>query len=132
MGFRVEVVTPESTVLSGEAVFVLARALNGDLGILEGHAPMLAGLGTGKLEVHMADGAIHRFVVAGGFLEASPDRVAVLADVAESQESVDLEAARREKEALADRFAKEPTPEVEARLRFAEARLALAEEARRS
>jgi len=133
MAFHIELVTPEATILSGSAVFVLARALNGDLGILEGHAPMVAGLGTGKLEVHMDDGEVRRFLIDGGFLEATPDKVVVLADTTEDAESIDLQRALQERDRLAEEISRAEAHGEEVgtklrQLRLAEARVALAQE----
>ncbi len=130
MAFRIEVVTPEATILSGDAIFVLARSLNGDVGILEGHAPMLVGLGTGKLEVHLEDGRVERYLVDGGFMEVSPERVIVLADVTEHASEIDLEQAKRLRDSLLERLATEDTELIRHKLATAEARVALAEEHR--
>ncbi|MER3521580.1 MAG: ATP synthase F1 subunit epsilon [Acidimicrobiia bacterium] len=130
MSFRAEVVTPESTVLSDEAVFVLARGLAGDVGILEGHAPMLVGLGTGKLEVHRQNGSVERFLVDGGFMEVSPNKVIVLADVTEHESEIDLELAKKERDRLLSLLASEESDINRRKLKMAEARVALAEEAR--
>ncbi|MER3396613.1 MAG: ATP synthase F1 subunit epsilon [Acidimicrobiia bacterium] len=130
MSFRAEVVTPESTVLSDEAVFVLARGLAGDVGILEGHAPMLVGLGTGKLEVHRQNGSVERFLVDGGFMEVSPNKVIVLADVTEHESEIDVELAKKERDRLLSLLASEESDINRRKLKMAEARVALAEEAR--
>lgn len=128
MAFNIEVVTPEATVLSDDAIFVLARSLNGDVGILEGHAPMLVGLGIGKLEVHLEDGEIQRYLVEGGFMEVSPERVIVLADVTEHESEIDLEQARRVRDELLEEHAARHDEVLARKLESAEARVALAEE----
>jgi F-type H+-transporting ATPase subunit epsilon len=130
MAFRIELVTPEATILSDDAIFVLARSLDGDVGILEGHAPMLVGLGAGKLEVHLEDGRIERYLVEGGFMEVSPDRAIVLADVTEHESEIDIEQARRVRDELLERLAEEDGEAVRQKLAGAEARVALAEEYR--
>ncbi len=89
---RLEVVTPERTVLEDDADIVIARGAEGDLGILHGHEPLITPLVTGEL-MYRADGEEHHLAVAGGFLEVTPDKVVVLADVAERSEEIDRERA---------------------------------------
>lgn len=76
---RVSVVSPESTLYEGEADMVVAPAWDGELGVLRGHAPLLALLGKGWLRVRAADGE-HRFQIAGGFLQVANDVVTVLSE----------------------------------------------------
>ena len=76
---RVSVVSPESTLYEGEADMVVAPAWDGELGVLRGHAPLLALLGEGSLRVRAADGE-HRFHIAGGFLQVANDVVTVLSE----------------------------------------------------
>ncbi len=130
MSFRVEVVSPEATVLSGDALFVLARTLTGDVGILEGHAPMLVALGTGKLEIHLVEGEVERYVVDGGFMEVYPDKAVVLADVVEDASGIDVEEARRALDRLLESAPAEPDETYNRRLAVARARIAVGEEHR--
>jgi F-type H+-transporting ATPase subunit epsilon len=76
---RVSVVSPESTLYEGEADMVVVPAWDGELGVLRGHAPLLALLGEGSLRVRAADGE-HRFHIAGGFLQVANDVVTVLSE----------------------------------------------------
>jgi len=80
---RVSVVSPERTLYEGEADMVVVPAWDGELGILRGHAPLLALLGQGPLRVRAADGE-HRFQIAGGFLQVANDVVTVLSEHATS------------------------------------------------
>ena len=77
---NVELVSPEKKVWSGEAVSVSARTLEGDLGILTDHAPLLGVLVDGKVTIKGTDGTISEFNVAGGFLSVSNNRVSILAE----------------------------------------------------
>ncbi len=77
---QVELVSPEKKVWSGEAVSVSARTLEGDLGILTDHAPLLGVLVDGKVTIKGTDGTISEFNVAGGFLSVSNNRVSILAE----------------------------------------------------
>ncbi len=77
---QVELVSPEKKVWSGEAVSVSARTLEGDLGILNDHAPLLGVLVDGKVTIKGTDGTTSEFNVAGGFLSVSNNRVSILAE----------------------------------------------------
>ena len=78
----VALITAQSTVFEGEADMVVAPAWDGELGILRGHAPMMALLGEGEMRV-TRDGAEERFLVSGGFLQVADDVVSVLSERAE-------------------------------------------------
>ena len=77
---KVELVSPEKKVWSGEAVSVSARTLEGDLGILTDHAPLLGVLVDGKVTIKGTDASVSEFNVAGGFLSVSNNRVSILAE----------------------------------------------------
>jgi F-type H+-transporting ATPase subunit epsilon len=77
---QVELVSPEKKVWSGEAVSVSARTLEGDLGILTDHAPLLGVLVDGKVVIKGSDGSTSEFNVDGGFLSVSNNRVSILAE----------------------------------------------------
>jgi F-type H+-transporting ATPase subunit epsilon len=77
---KVELVSPEKKVWSGEAVSVSARTLDGDLGILTGHTSLLGVLVDGKVKIEGTDGSTSEFNVSGGFLSVSNDRVSILAE----------------------------------------------------
>src|SRR5947209_19460204 len=89
---RLEVVTPERVVLEDDADIVIARGAEGDLGVLHGHEPLITPLDVGEL-VYRVHGEERILAVAGGFLEVRPDRVVVLADVAERAEEIDQQRA---------------------------------------
>lgn len=81
--FRVDVVSPEETVWSGEATFVVARTPEGEIGILAGHEPVLASLVTSAVLVEGADGTRTTIGVHGGFLQVLDDQVTLLTDRAQ-------------------------------------------------
>ncbi len=91
---KLEVVTPEKTVVDEDVQIVMAPGTLGEVGILIGHTPFLTTLKLGML--HYNDvGGTERFVyVNGGFLEALPDRVTVLAESAERRGDIDKERAQ--------------------------------------
>jgi len=81
-------VTANGTVLSTEADFVLAPGIDGELGVLPNHIPLLTPLRTGEVMVRNEDDEEYLFV-SGGFLEVTPSKVVVLADAAERGEDID-------------------------------------------
>ena len=88
-----EVVTPERLLVREDVTAVQAPALNGYLGILPGHAPLLAELGTGFMN-YEAGGKRWYLAVHGGYLEVLADHLRVLATVAERAEEIDVERAK--------------------------------------
>jgi F-type H+-transporting ATPase subunit epsilon len=80
-GLHVSVITPEATIYEGEADQVVAPAYNGSLGILRGHAPLMALLGTGTLRIDHGREQ-KSFTVSGGFLQVVDDTVTVLSESA--------------------------------------------------
>jgi F-type H+-transporting ATPase subunit epsilon len=88
MALHFELVSPEKLLFSGNVEQVDVPGLEGDFGVLEGHAPLVATLKPGILTVHLSDGA-QRIVVLGGFAEVSDKGLTVVADLAESVEDFD-------------------------------------------
>ncbi|MBI4728983.1 MAG: ATP synthase F1 subunit epsilon [Acidobacteria bacterium] len=127
MPLTVQVVTPEREVeVAADASMVLAHGVEGDVGILPGHAPLLIALGTGPLEIVRPDRR-DAMLVDGGFLQVKDDRVIVLAEYAVLPGEIDPAAAAREVEVL--RREAEAAPGDDAargRLARAEATLKLA------
>ncbi|MDN5725628.1 MAG: F0F1 ATP synthase subunit epsilon [Propionibacteriales bacterium] len=79
---HVEVVSADQVVWSGEAAQVVARTIEGDVGILPGHSPMLAVLAPGACEVITDDAGREVFAVDGGFVSVAAGRVSVLSEFA--------------------------------------------------
>ena len=100
----VEMVTANGTVLSTEADFVLAPGIDGELGVLPNHVPLLTPLRTGEVMVRNGTDEEHLFV-AGGFLEVTPTKVVVLADAAERVEDIDTARAEAARKAAEDALA---------------------------
>ncbi|MGH7722738.1 MAG: F0F1 ATP synthase subunit epsilon [Candidatus Dormibacteria bacterium] len=124
---QVELVTAERRVLSQEADFVVAPGVEGDLGVLPRHIPLLTPLRTGEVMVRN-DGHEDFFFVAGGFLEVMPDRVVILADVAERAEDIDEAAAQEARRSAQEALAQdEGDADAAARLERAIFRLRVAE-----
>jgi len=103
------IVSAEKKLFDGRAEFVVASAIQGELGILPDHAPLLTELKAGTIKVKKEGGEEELIYVSSGFLEVQPDVVTVLADSAERADNIDeaaateaMEAARR---AMADQDA---------------------------
>jgi F-type H+-transporting ATPase subunit epsilon len=97
---RLEFVTPERAIAHDDVDEVELPGQDGFLGVLPGHAPLLAALRTGEMWYRKGNEK-HFAFVAGGFVEVVPDRVSILAQVAERAEDIDLaraEAAKRRAE----------------------------------
>jgi F-type H+-transporting ATPase subunit epsilon len=92
-----EVVTPERRVLAETVDAVSVPGMNGELGILPGHTPLISQLQTGVL-TYTHGGATEKLHVSGGFVEVNQDRVTVLAEVAERPEEIDAARARLARE----------------------------------
>lgn len=91
MSIHVEVITPESVAFKKEVDFIAAPAIDGQVGILPGHAPLLTPLGLGELRL-VTDGQTHSLAITGGFLEVKPgSEVAIFAETAEMAEEIDIE-----------------------------------------
>src|SRR5258708_15009783 len=86
--FQLEIVTPEKMVVRDTAESVQVPGLNGDLGILPGHAPLITELGAGEI-TYLTNGQSHRFAVAGGFADGLPDRVTVLTQTLDRANEID-------------------------------------------
>ena len=91
---KLEVVTPEKIVVSEDAQIVASPGSQGEFGVLIGHTPFLTTLKTGTIRYTDADGNEKFIFVSGGFSEALPDKVTVLAESAEMREDIDVERAK--------------------------------------
>lgn len=107
MTLHVDVVSAEEQIYSGTATMVFAPAVQGELGILPRHAPLLTQLKPGEVRVRTQEGEDLVFFVSGGVLEVQPHVVTVLADTAirakDLDEAAALEVQRRAEERLKDR-----------------------------
>lgn len=94
---KLEIVTPEKRVLDETVESVTVPAVNGEIGILTNHAPLISALKSGILS-YSRGGTTEKMVISGGFVEVGTDRVSVLTDVAETAADINVEAARAERE----------------------------------
>ncbi|MEJ8302671.1 F0F1 ATP synthase subunit epsilon [Saccharibacillus sacchari] len=95
--FLLEIVTPERLIYSGEVTSIIAKSVEGDMGVLPGHIATVAPLQIGALTVQH-DGKRSHIAVHGGFLEVRRDKVVVLAESAELPERIDVDRARAARE----------------------------------
>lgn len=102
---RLEFVTPQRAVVHDEVDEVELPGEEGFFGVLPGHAPMLAALKTGQMWYRKGQDIKHAFI-DGGFAEVLPDRVSVLAQVAERAEDIDLARAEAAKRRAEERLSK--------------------------
>jgi F-type H+-transporting ATPase subunit epsilon len=86
---RCEVVTAERTVFEGDVNMVVAPGIEGQLGILPHHAPLMTALTFGELIIHREGQEDEFIAIGGGFMEVGPEHVTVLADSAERAEEID-------------------------------------------
>lgn len=91
---QVQLVAPDRMVWSGEAEIVLARTVDGELGILPRHAPLLGVLVENPVTIRRADEGDLVAAVHGGFLSVSDDGVSVLAEIVELADEIDVPRAR--------------------------------------
>ncbi|BBE08200.1 MULTISPECIES: F0F1 ATP synthase subunit epsilon [Mycoavidus] len=133
---KVDVVSAEEQIFSGQAQFVALPGEEGELGILPGHVPLLTRIRPGAVRIELEGGAEEFIFVAGGILEVQPGVVTVLADTAIRGQDLDqakAEQARREaEEALQNTGSNVEYATAQAELAYAAAQLAAIQRLRRN
>lgn len=104
---KVDVVSTERSIFSGEARFVVVPGAAGELGVLPGHTPLLTAVRPGTVHIEAADGTDTYVYIAGGFVEIQPGHVTVLADTAMRAENLDEARARQAREAALELLAQQ-------------------------
>ena len=131
MALSVRIVTPERELWSGPASMVIARGVEGEVGILAGHVPMLVSLAVGPLRIQKDEEPEQVVIVDGGFLhvtsEGDQTRVDVLAEQGVLAQDIDAGAIREQLPEL-ERAAQEGDDLAKVELAKAQARLAAAGE----
>jgi F-type H+-transporting ATPase subunit epsilon len=132
--FRLEIVTAERMIFSDDVSAILAWGVEGQLGILPHHAPLMTMLQPGDLMIRK-DKEEEHLAISGGFLEVRPDKVIILADACERIDEIDIaraeEAKKRAQETLKAGPLTADAASAQAALRRSLARLKLAERKRR-
>ena len=130
MTVEVHLVTPEREVWTGEVLQLIARGVDGEVGILGGHAPLLVQLAIGALRLQQLDESWLAAVVDGGFLHVTTEegvtRADVLATHAELVDEIDVMAVRRRLEELQNRLEENDDQIAKAEIAKAMARISLA------
>lgn len=126
---RLEIVTQERVVYSQDVDMVVAPGIDGVLGILPHHTPLLTSLRSGELKIKHG-GQEEFFAVSGGFMEVRPDKVIILAETAELADEIDFSRAEEARE-RAEKALKEKPPgvdlaRIEGALRRSQVRLKVA------
>src|SRR5436190_19611801 len=88
--FQLELVTPERVLLSAQVRSVRAPGIEGSLGVLAGHAPLMTALMVGLIKVVHENGDEEHIATSGGFMEVGQKKVTILADTAERAEDIDV------------------------------------------
>ena len=122
---QVELVAADRTVWSGEATMVIARTVEGEMGILRGHTPVLSLLADAVVEIDTGSDEVVIAAVDGGFISVAHDRVSILSQHAVLAAEIDVEAEKSELEAAQA----DEGDDAEARIRRSEARIRAAERA---
>jgi F-type H+-transporting ATPase subunit epsilon len=133
---RCEIVTAERTVFEDDVDMVVAPGIEGQLGILPHHAPLMTALTYGELVLHREGQEDEFIAIGGGFLEVGPDHVTILADSAERADEIDEERAEEARRRAQDVMAQKQREDVdlaraEASLRRSMIRLKVARRKRR-
>jgi F-type H+-transporting ATPase subunit epsilon len=95
---HIEIVTPERKLVSETATEVSVPGRSGYLGILPGHAPLISELAVGEISYRTPEGTSKHLACAWGFVEVLPDKVTILAEIAERAEDIDIARARAARE----------------------------------
>jgi len=132
MSILVDIVTPERRLLSEEVDMVTLPGIEGQMGILRGHVPLLTTLDIGEIILHKKNETRH-IAVGGGVVEVRPDKVTILAESAEHAEDIDMqraEAARERARASLSDAGPRRDPSAVAALRKSNLRLKVAQRRR--
>lgn len=102
-GFMLEIVTPDRKFFEEEVDMVIVRGVEGDIGILRGHTPLVTPLGIGRIKIKQ-EGKTRIAAIAGGYIEVGKEKTTIISDAAEWPDEIDVtraeEAKRRAEERL--------------------------------
>ena len=123
---RLEIITPDRIVYADDIGSLIVRAVDGDIGILYDHAPLIATLKSWPAKLNMLDGTLRFISISGGFVEVKHNKITILTPAAEVQEEIDYDRAMAAKERAEKRLSQKQNVNVqraEAALHRALARL---------
>ncbi len=133
MGLKLIIVSPEGELYRGDVDVVLAPGIDGQLGILPKHIPLITQLSPGELCARVGTEEYY-FAIHGGFMHVASDTVTVLADIAERADEIDIERAEAARQRALEMLDKAPPEErrlTEVALRRSQVRLNIAKRRRR-
>ena len=126
--FRLEIVSSERSLFSGDANFVVVPGVDGELGIFPNHTPLLTKIKPGTLKFHAKNESEETFLfVAGGFLEVQPTVVTVLADTVVRGEEIDQARAEEARRVAEEAISRAPEDKIALATAQAELSYAVAE-----
>jgi F-type H+-transporting ATPase subunit epsilon len=111
--YKLSAVTPEKVVFEQDVTSVIAPGIEGYLGVLTNHAPLITPLTAGNLQVKDAGGQERLYFISGGFLEVSKNVATILADAIEKPEDINLERAQAAEKRARERLARRSDPEID-------------------
>jgi len=117
MPIRCEIVSQDREVYSGDADMVIVPGIQGEMGILPNHAPLLSTLKYGFLRVR-SSGQEQIFTIAGGVIEVQPDLITVMADAAENVREIDVSRAEAAKKRAEEILKQGPPPDSDSYLKI--------------
>jgi F-type H+-transporting ATPase subunit epsilon len=112
-GFDFEILTRERSVLSIQAEEIIAPGVDGYLGVLAGHAPLVTALDVGVLTLRPVDGDEELLAISGGFMEVRPEKTVILAETAERAEEIDRARVERALRRAEERLSAEDYSEID-------------------
>lgn len=101
--FSLKVVTSNGIFFDEDVNMVILRCVNGDLGILKGHAPLISLIGIGKLRIKQ-NGKFKEAAIAGGYVEVNKENVLIVCDAVEWPNEIDIERVKKAKERAEERL----------------------------
>jgi F-type H+-transporting ATPase subunit epsilon len=118
MAYRLDIVTPERTLFSGEVLHLRVPGTEGSFGVLKGHVPMLSAMHMGQLRFRQEGRGQFQVATSGGFVEVQGEQVTVLAETAEFGTEIDIDRANEARDRALKRLAEEHSVD-EARAKLA-------------
>ncbi len=106
---RLEIVTPERVIVSADVDMVTAPGVLGEFGVLPGHTPMLTTLGIGRV-AYRREGETRELAVSWGYAEVGPEKVTILAEMAEQVEEIDVDRAEAARKRALEQMARRDEP----------------------
>lgn len=103
--FTLKIVTPDRKFFEGEVEMIIARGIEGDMGILKNHTPFVTPLGIGKIKIKQ-NGKTKEAAIASGYMEVTKEKTTIVADSAEWPEEIDIERAKKAEERARKRLEK--------------------------